>query len=946
MSRNNSWWNFSHSFDDNNNSKIKKINNKKDEDLLNNNISHSNKEQELSDSETSTNIPDNVSTVTTLVEISTLDNDNNSPTSNAIPIPNQSSQDELKNKHSSSFRSWWSSSTSSLTSFNQKDAVIHNNNNSMEEKQKTTNLTRHDKQFLRHDNGSSISVLTPINEDGSNERQRRLRENELRKSKSSSSSTSLNKLGAESSTDKYSTLVGKTSDSKLSSSYSSNASTTSSSRAWWMFGVGNNNASRDDVSSSNTPNNTTKPEMASKQTQMKEVNTTTKLTDRSFNKDPETTNHISSSNSDSGISSSNGSRKVTKKSSSEIRRWTIFGTWSSSASNLLESTGDGENSKTAGDGDASKLQSHSPPSSINSSKPEPYSNNDTVKNGSMKRDSQSNDSFHDPKMNNNKPQRSRRRPSNPIVETLPGNSSSWKHFFTNISHSQSNSTRIDKPTDGKMITDGSASYSASHSAEKKELSVKNSKNALKISTTVEVEKKASGDASVSASPTLKPVPASVVLPTFEEFARNKPRRNPNSIVQQALHAVNSYFFPPDKSLEGTLPKWLDEITRSSLDVKRIAIIGVHGWFPVTARLVRAVVGEPTGTSPKFCDMMAKAILGYLSKHGIILPSNAITCIPLEGEGTISTREELLHKNLLHNKTWCEALSMADVVFVATHSQGTPVSTILLSRLIKEKLVHPKRQRICMLAMAGISHGPFPYLKESYLVKYYVGVGRGHDADAARELFEFMDSDSLVCKKYRESLNAIIQCGVKIVYVASMDDQVVPLYSGLYTGVDHPSIMRAVYIDGPLYQANDFLTNLIVFATRLRNLGRLDHGLMVQLSKVVAGSMYGEGHSALYTEIDVYTLAVRYLFEMPSLGSSDLHFERFVAQQKNNPYYLPWAMRGVLEDKGVLESRHFTHEILKLRKQYEDWEPVSKAMKDVKFQLEPLRDAILSLKSKL
>jgi hypothetical protein len=65
-------------------------------------------------------------------------------------------------------------------------------------------------------------------------------------------------------------------------------------------------------------------------------------------------------------------------------------------------------------------------------------------------------------------------------------------------------------------------------------------------------------------------------------------------------------------------------------------------------------------------------------------------------------------------------------------------------------------------------------------------------------------------------------------------------------------MRAIYIDGPLYQANDFLTNLIVFATKLRNLGILDHGLMVQLSKVVAGSMYGEGHSALYTEIDVYT----------------------------------------------------------------------------------------------
>ncbi len=64
-------------------------------------------------------------------------------------------------------------------------------------------------------------------------------------------------------------------------------------------------------------------------------------------------------------------------------------------------------------------------------------------------------------------------------------------------------------------------------------------------------------------------------------------------------------------------------------------------------------------------------------------------------------------------------------------------------------------------------------------------------------------------------------------------------------------MRAIYIDGPLYQPNDFLTNLLVFAIRLRNAGILDHGLIVQLSEVVAGSMYGEGHSALYTEVDVY-----------------------------------------------------------------------------------------------
>ena len=88
---------------------------------------------------------------------------------------------------------------------------------------------------------------------------------------------------------------------------------------------------------------------------------------------------------------------------------------------------------------------------------------------------------------------------------------------------------------------------------------------------------------------------------------------------QYYNRLYSYFFLSDKSS----------------DVKRIAIVGVHGWFP--GKLVRAVVGKPMGILPEFCDMMAKAILGYLLLHdGIILPSDAITCIPLEGEGTTST----------------------------------------------------------------------------------------------------------------------------------------------------------------------------------------------------------------------------------------------------------------------------------------------------------------------
>ena len=41
--------------------------------------------------------------------------------------------------------------------------------------------------------------------------------------------------------------------------------------------------------------------------------------------------------------------------------------------------------------------------------------------------------------------------------------------------------------------------------------------------------------------------------------------------------------------------------------------------------------------------------------------------------------------------------------------------------------------------------------------------------------------------------------VKIVYVASMNDQVVPIYSGIFTTASHPLLLRALYIDGDAYR---------------------------------------------------------------------------------------------------------------------------------------------------
>ncbi|KAJ1821239.1 hypothetical protein LPJ75_000759 [Coemansia sp. RSA 2598] len=164
---------------------------------------------------------------------------------------------------------------------------------------------------------------------------------------------------------------------------------------------------------------------------------------------------------------------------------------------------------------------------------------------------------------------------------------------------------------------------------------------------------------------------------------------------------------------------------------------------------------------------------------------------------------------------------ADTVFVVTHLQGTPVSAMLLERLLELGIIDTSRQRVAMLAMAGISHGPFPYLKDNLVICYIV-------SEAARQLFELMGPSSYQSQQYVAALSTILHKGVRPICVGSRVDEVMPLYSAILQGVSHPNVYRAVYIDVPHY-TDDFLTNLIAFALRFCNMDIYDQHLPSNIS---------------------------------------------------------------------------------------------------------------------
>ncbi|KAG1066077.1 hypothetical protein G6F42_026725 [Rhizopus arrhizus] len=121
---------------------------------------------------------------------------------------------------------------------------------------------------------------------------------------------------------------------------------------------------------------------------------------------------------------------------------------------------------------------------------------------------------------------------------------------------------------------------------------------------------------------------SILIPAPAPLAEEESTSN---WIAKRMRAKFSHFVDDIKQYTSTK----DPVQSAMLD-KRIVVVGVHGWFPM--KLVRSMIGEPTGTSIKFCEQMVSGVKLYFeSEHQVTLPDDAITMVPLEGEGKVEDR---------------------------------------------------------------------------------------------------------------------------------------------------------------------------------------------------------------------------------------------------------------------------------------------------------------------
>ncbi|KAL1296580.1 hypothetical protein AAFC00_000077 [Neodothiora populina] len=462
-------------------------------------------------------------------------------------------------------------------------------------------------------------------------------------------------------------------------------------------------------------------------------------------------------------------------------------------------------------------------------------------------------------------------------------------------------------------------------------------------------------------------PANMVLPAFRDTytMAQVPSywERATQYVASSLRIIDAPVSKNHVAISPTLPK-----------IKNAVAIGVHGYFP--APLIQKVLGPPTGTSIRFANHASAAIRAWAEKNQPDIDCE-IETVALEGEGFIADRVNTLWKLLLN---WLSHLRTADLIFVACHSQGVPVAVMLVSKLIQLGCLSP-HAKISICAMAGVNLGPFADYKSRLL-----------GAGSAAELFDFSRPASKVSMEYATALDVVLRHNVRITYAGSIDDQLVSLESSTFSTLTHPYVYRCVFVDGRVH-APDFITHLVAFALKLRNLGISDHGLIRELSLPLAGSLYGgQGHSTVYDDPAVYDLALEFCLETTdvvpgnsnntmteseqqarheaalrrssrggppssidaanalrrgSISNSSLAttgippvlapFELPASGSNANPYFLPWALRGILEEDVV--KKDMGDEVREIVGEFEEWRPVSKVLKDVRFRLEGVRSKL-------
>ena len=86
-----------------------------------------------------------------------------------------------------------------------------------------------------------------------------------------------------------------------------------------------------------------------------------------------------------------------------------------------------------------------------------------------------------------------------------------------------------------------------------------------------------------------------------------------------------------------------------------------------------------------------------------------------------------------------------------------------------------------------------------------------------------------------------------------------------------------------------------------------------------------------------SLAIEFTAGTTSINTARLKVDRNPSSTSQNPYILPFAVRGLLEEEIV--RKELAAETAELIREFDAWKPSTKVLRDVKYRLEGVRSKL-------
>lgn len=257
-------------------------------------------------------------------------------------------------------------------------------------------------------------------------------------------------------------------------------------------------------------------------------------------------------------------------------------------------------------------------------------------------------------------------------------------------------------------------------------------------------------------------------------------------------------------------------------IKRILIIGVHGFLP--SKFVKSHVGDNYNADALYFTRSSRKMMEkWLRNQGKNPQDYIIDCVALEGQGKHEKRLAKL-TSLLSN--WKSKIEESDFIYVVGHCHATIVAVSLLAYLLE---TYSLRSNIPVgfLSIAGINNGPIAGLDTKLVIRAY----SSWENEVINELFELQKPSSKLSMRYKKDLKTLIDRNVKITLCGSLTDQFVPLLSSLGYNLLHPNIYRFAYVEKSGH-VPPFLVTLGKLILVLKNLGHSDYNLLREYSQIM------------------------------------------------------------------------------------------------------------------